>query len=122
MIIQNNFIDIEFDDNSILSSLFGVNDNNIKILETINEVKIEYRGNKVKIIGSKKSIEKTRDELQNLFEEAKKGIEIDEDKIKDTKSVLSLDINNSSHLDLFIQTNKRKIVPRSDNQKNILSY
>ena len=117
MIMQNNFIDIEFDDNSILSSLFGVNDNNIKILETINEVKIEYRGNKVKIIGDNKSIEKTRDELQNLFEEAKKGIEIDEDKIKDTKSVLSLDINNSSHLDLFIQTKKRKIVPRSDNQK-----
>tara|TARA_B110001454_G_scaffold204113_1_gene212603 strand:- start:1291 stop:2238 length:948 start_codon:yes stop_codon:yes gene_type:complete len=117
MTMQNNFIDIEFDDNSILSSLFGVNDNNIKILETINEVKIEYRGNKVKIIGSKKSIEKTRDELQNLFEEAKKGIEIDEDKIKDTKSVLSLNINNSSHLDLFIQTKKRKIVPRSDNQK-----
>jgi len=117
MIIQNNFIDIEFDDNTILSRLFGVNDNNIKILETINEVKIEYRGNKVKIIGSKKSIEKTRDELQNLFEEAKKGIEIDEDKIKDTKSVLSLDINNSSQFDLFIQTKKRKIVPRSDNQK-----
>ena len=117
MIMQNNFIDIEFDDNSILSSLFGVNDNNIKILETINEVKIEYRGNKVKIIGDNKSIEKTKDELQNLFEEAKKGIEIDEDKIKDTKSVLSLNINNSSHLDLFIQTNKRKIVPRSDNQK-----
>ena len=117
MIIQNNFIDIEFDDNSILSSLFGVNDNNIKILETINEVKIKYRGNKVKIIGSKKSIEKTRDELQNLFEEAKKGIEIDEDKIKDIKSVLSLDIKNFSQLDLFIQTKKRKIVPRSDNQK-----
>jgi phosphate starvation-inducible PhoH-like protein len=117
MIMQNNFIDIEFDDNSTLSSLFGVNDNNIKILETINEVKIEYRGNKVKIIGDNKSIEKTRDELQNLFEEAKKGIEIDEDKIKDTKSVLSLNINNSSHLDLFIQTKKRKIVPRSDNQK-----
>ena len=117
MIIQNNFIDIEFDDNSILSSLFGVNDNNIKILETINEVKIKYRGNKVKIIGSKKSIEKTRDELQNLFEEAKKGIEIDEDKIKDIKSVLSLDVKNFSQLDLFIQTKKRRIVPRSDNQK-----
>ena len=117
MINLSTSMDMEFDDNSILSSLFGVNDNNIKILETINEVKIEYRGNKVKIIGNKKNIEKTRDELQNLFEEAKKGIEIDEDKIKDTKSVLSLDINNSSQFDLFIQTKKRKIVPRSDNQK-----
>ena len=109
-------IDIEFDDNSILSSLFGVNDNNIKILEKINKVKIEYRGNKVKIIGKKNNIHVTKSELENLFEEAKKGVEIDEDKIKDTKSVLSLDVSIPSQLDLFIQTKKRKIVPRSENQ------
>ena len=117
MINLSTSMDMEFDDNSILSSLFGVNDINIKVLEKINEVKIEYRGNKVKIIGKKDNVFKTKVELQNLFEEAKKGIEIDEDKIRDTKSVLLLNINNSSQLDLFIQTRKRKIVPRSDNQK-----
>ena len=110
-------IHIEFDDNSILSSLFGVNDVNIRTLEKINEVKIEYRGNKVKIVGHKFSIEETRRELENLFEEAKKGIEIDEEKIKDTKSLLSLDSNSNSQLDLLIQTKKRKIIPRSNNQK-----
>ena len=110
-------IHIEFDDNSILSSLFGVNDANIRTLEKVNEVKIEYRGNKVKIVGHKFSIEETRRELENLFEEAKKGIEIDEEKIKDTKSLLSLDSNSNSQLDLFIQTKKRKIIPRSNNQK-----
>ena len=110
-------IHIEFDDNSILSSLFGVNDSNIRTLEKINEVKIEYRGNKVKIVGHKFSIEETRRELENLFEEAKKGIEIDEEKIKDTKSLLSLDSNSNSQLDLLIQTKKMKIIPRSNNQK-----
>ena len=110
-------IHIEFDDNSILSSLFGVNDANIRTLEKINEVKIEYRGNKVKIVGHKFSIEETRRELENLFEEAKKGIEIDEEKIKDTKSLLSLDSNSNSQLDLLIETKKRKIIPRSNNQK-----
>ena len=110
-------IQIEFDDNSILSSLFGVNDANIRTLEKINEVKIEYRGNKVKIVGHKFSIEETRRELENLFEEAKKGIEIDEEKIKDIKSLLSLDSNSNSQLDLLIQTKKRKIIPRSNNQK-----
>ncbi len=110
-------IQIEFDDNSILSSLFGVNDANIRTLEKINEVKIEYRGNKVKIVGHKLSIEETRRELENLFEDAKKGIEIDEEKIKDTKSLLSLDSNSNSQLDLLIQTKKRKIIPRSNNQK-----
>ena len=110
-------IQIEFDDNNILSSLFGINDSNIRILEKINEVKIQYRGNKVKIIGKKLSIEETRRELENLFEDAKKGIEIDEEKIKDTKSLLALDINVNAQLDLFILTKKRKIIPRSNNQK-----
>ena len=108
MLNKKNFIDIEFDDNSMLSSLFGVNDSNIKILEKINEVKIEYRGNKVKIIGELNKIKNTKIELQNLFEDAKKGIEIDEDKIKDTKSILSLNMKDSSQLDLFIQTKKKK--------------
>ena len=110
-------INIEFDDNNILSSLFGINDTNIKVLEKINKVKIEYRGNKVKIIGENQFINKTKLELESLFSEAKRGIEIDEEKIKDTKSLLELEINSSSQLDFFIQTKKRKIVPRSTNQK-----
>ena len=113
----NETLQIEFNDNSILSSLFGVSDCNIQLLERINNVKIEYRGNVVKISGHKLSINETKEALQKLFEEAKKGIEIDEDKIKDTKSLLSLNIKENSQLDLFIQTKKRKIVPRSANQK-----
>ena len=101
-------INIEFDDNNILSSLFGINDTNIKVLEKINKVKIQYRGNKVKIIGENKFVNKTKLELESLFTEAKKGIEIDEEKIKDTKSLLELEINPSSQLDFFIQTKKKK--------------
>jgi len=117
---MNQFIhslDIEFSDNNILSSLFGANDINIQILEKINNVKIQYRGNKVKILGSKKSVKDTKNELINLFEEAKKGVEIDEDKIKETKSLLSLEINTELQMNLFFQTKKRKIIPRSENQK-----
>ena len=113
----NESLQIEFSDNNILSSLFGVSDSNIQLLEKINNVKIEYRGNIVKIFGNKISILETKKTLEKLFDEAKKGIEIDEDKIKDTKSVMSLDIKEDSQLDLFIQTKKRKIVPRSQNQK-----
>lgn len=110
-------LDIEFNDNNILSSLFGANDINIQTLEKINNVKIQYRGNKVKILGSKKSVRDTKNELINLFKEAKKGVEIDEDKIKETKSLLSLEINSDLQMNLFFQTKKRKIIPRSENQK-----
>ena len=110
-------IQIEFNDNSILSSLFGSLDSNIKFLEKINKVKIEYRGNIVKISGHKISIQETKKTLERLFDEAKQGIEIDEEKIQDAKSLISLDIKDSSQMDLFIQTKKRKIIPRSQNQK-----
>ena len=74
-------IHMEFNDNSVLSSLFGVSDSNIQLLEKINNVKIEYRGNVVKISGNKLSIQETKLSLEKLFDEAKKGIEIDEEKI-----------------------------------------
>jgi len=109
-------IHMEFNDNSVLSSLFGVSDSNIQLLEKINNVKIEYRGNVVKISGNKLSIQATKLSLEKLFDEAKKGIEIDDEKIKDIKSILTLEKNNNK-LDLFIQTKKRKLVPRSQNQK-----
>ena len=110
-------VNIEFDDNNTLISLFGINDSNLRMIEKFNQVKIDYRGNKVKIVGNKNSIEETRKTLEDLFEEAKKGTEIDEEKIKDIKSLSSLNIKNSSQSDLFIQTKKRKIIPRSNNQK-----
>jgi len=110
-------IQIEFSDNSILSSLFGVADSNIQLLEKINNVKIEYRGNVVNISGHKLSIQETKIALEKLFNEAKQGIEIDEEKIKDTKSLLTLDIDDNIQPDFFIQTKKKKIVPRSQNQK-----
>ena len=115
----NNIIDnveLELEDNSILSSLFGVNDSNLQIIEKINNVKINYRGNKIKISGKKNSIIETKKTILNLFDEAKRGAEIDEDKIKDTKSLITMNIKEEKQLDLFIQTKKRKIIPRTENQ------
>ncbi len=107
---------LELDDNTILSNLFGVNDSNLQIIEKINKVKIQYRGNKIKIYGEKKSIFETKKTILDLFKEAKKGEEIDEDKIRDSKSIISMNIKEDKETDLFIQTRKRKIIPRTSNQ------
>ena len=114
----NYSLDFELNDNIFLSNLFGVDDKNIQIIEKINNVKIKYRGNKIKIIGSKISIKDTKEEILLLFEEAKKGIDIDEDKIMETRSIKMLEIDSKEQLNLFFQTKKRKILPRSKNQKN----
>ena len=115
-LIKTDNIELELDDNTILSNLFGINDSNLSIIEKINNVKIQYRGNKIKIFGSRKSIFETKKTILDLFNEAKNGAEIDEDKIKDTKSIVSMSIKEDKQMDLFFQTKKRKIVPRTSNQ------
>ena len=112
-----NNIEIELDDNSILSNLFGINDSNLLLIEKINNVKIQYRGNKIKIYGKKDSIFETKDTILNLSEIAKSGENIDEDKIKDSKSLLSMKTKKDNQIDIFIETKKRKIIPRTANQK-----
>ena len=109
-------LEIELDDNSLLSNLFGVNDSNLQIIEKINNVRIQYRGNKIKITGKKESIVETKKTILDLFKEAKNGAEIDEDKIRDSKSLLTMNIKEDKQMDLFIQTKKRKIIPRTKNQ------
>ena len=114
----NYSLDFELNDNNFLSNLFGIDDKNIQIIEKNNNVKIKYRGNKIKIIGSKMSIKDTKEEILILFEEAKKGINIDEDKIMETRSLKLLEISPDEQMNLFFQTKKRKILPRTNNQKN----
>lgn len=114
----NYSLDFELSDNNFIPNLFGVNDKNIQILEKINNVQIKYRGNKIKIIGTKSSIKNTKEEILLLFKEAKKGIDIDEDKIMETRSMKILEINPQDQMDLFFQTKKRKISPRTQNQKD----
>ena len=114
----NYSLDFELSDNNYIPNLFGVDDKNIHILEKANNVQIKYRGNKIKIIGAKSSIKNTKEEILLLFEEAKKGIDIDEDKIMESRSMKILEINPQDQTDLFFQTKKRKISPRTQNQKD----
>ena len=118
MSFSNYSLDIELNGNNYLSNLFGVDDKNIKIIEKINDVQINYRGNKIKIIGNIASVKNTKDVILLLFEQAKKGEDIDEGKIMEAKNMKILEINPDKQMNLFFQTKKRKILPRTENQKN----
>ena len=114
-------INCEFDDNSILINLFGEHDHNLQFIEKMNNVSINHVGNKVRIIGQKESVEDTQLILKNLYLSIKNGEEIDDEKIKDAKSVIVLNDNlQDNQQDLFIELKKKKIYARSINQKNYL--
>ena len=117
--IKDNSIIFEFDNNLALINLFGQYDENLLFIEKMNDVLINRIGNKVNIKGDKKSISDTQLILANLYDKIKKGEEIDQEKIKDARSIITLnDKNEENHEDLFIETRKKKIYPRTQNQKN----
>ena len=117
----NYSLDIELNDNNYLTNLFGVNDKNIQILEKINNVQIKYRGNKIKIIGTKSSIKDTREEILLLFEQAKKGLDIDEDKIMETRSMKILKIDSEDQMNLFFSNKKKKNITSFSKSKKLFS-
>ena len=96
-------VSFEFDDNLALINLFGQYDENLLLIEKMNEVSINRIGNKINIKGDKQSIDDTHLILTSLYDKVKNGEEIDDEKIKDVKSVITL--NNGANLtqeDLFI--------------------
>ena len=117
----NYSLDFELSDNNFIPNLFGVDDKNIHIIEKVNNVQIKYRGNKIKIIGTKLSIKNTKEEILLLFEEAKKGIDIDEDKIMETRSMKILEINPQDQMNLFFQTKKKKNITSYSKSKRLFS-
>ena len=116
--IQKSSISLEFDDNLALINLFGQYDQNLLLLEKMNGVSINRVGNKINIYGDKKTINETHLILKRLYKIIKNGEEIDEEKIKDAKSIMILNDNaTDEQRDLFIETRKKKIFARTKNQK-----
>ena len=61
------------------------------------------------------------EDISNVAEnnqENEDKVDIDEDKIMETRSMKILEINPQDQMDLFFQTKKRKISPRTQNQKD----
>ena len=111
-------ISCEFKDNSAVINLFGQQNKNLHIIEKMYNVSINNRGSKINIIGEKQSIYTTSLILKNLYEISKKGEEIDEEKINDAISLLSFNGNSFVEKeDLIIETKRKKIFARSENQK-----
>ena len=117
--IKENSIIFEFDNNLALINLFGQYDENLLFIEKMNDVLINRIGNKINIKGDKKSVSDTQLILANLYNKIKSGEEIDQEKIKDAKSIIVLNNKNEKNSEeLFIETRKKKIYPRTKNQKD----
>jgi len=68
---------LSFDDNRLLSSLYGQHEENLARLEQILQLSIVSRGNKLLISGSLSNIDIARTVLNLLYQRLKKGSDVD---------------------------------------------
>jgi phosphate starvation-inducible protein PhoH and related proteins len=118
---EDNSINFNIFNNEILMGIVGSFDNNLKELEKISGSKIFFRGNSIKIKGSKDSIEKVKNAIEYLIDRFKSEKKIDKNDIMESlnKDMIQ-DIKNQKvvqSLNEVIKTPKRSVIPRSKKQK-----
>ncbi len=112
---------VHFPDNNAIKTLFGEYDNNIKLIETMEDVKLNVRGNNVSISGDAFCVDLIENMLLQLYSIIKKGYPIFPADIDYAHRILAK--NESVNLEkifldtVFISSKKRVITPKSVAQK-----
>ena len=93
---KSKLINLQLDSPNEAAELFGVNDSNLKILESELAVKIVSRGETISVSGLQESLEKADEILQALLAIIRKGIKIGPGEV-----VYSINLSNSGTLEYF---------------------
>ena len=115
-------MEINFDDNRLLTELFGEHDRHLARIEKELGVTVSSRGNRVSISGSGPAQEAAKMALTQLYEQARRGHEVNDVAVS---SAIRLAEGADSaapseedgwHTDAVIQTRRRPILARSPRQ------
>jgi len=118
---------LTFENNSLLPALFGEHDRHLAQIEKILDVWVTSRGNRLALSGSPESTSTARKVLVSLYNQLERGVEVGDTEvqaaIRNIKSLVTEKYNNgaSTSTETFVQTPKRKVLPRSKNQSKYLT-
>ena len=113
---------MDFDDNSLLSELFGEHDRNLARIEQRLNVSLSSRGNRVAIIGDASAQAATRIVLDDLYARLKKGYDMGNGEVDAAIRMAEaaatgrgpkLSVASEEHM---IRTPRRSLTPRSPTQ------
>lgn len=119
---------LEFEDNSLLSLLYGEHDQNLNRLENELNVTIVARGNQVVISGSAVGVAVAQTALKNLYDRLSKGLNITRSEV-DAAMKLALspetktqtkNSNPTIFEDIRIATRRRVVTARSQGQRKYI--
>lgn len=113
-------LDVEFDDNRLLSLLFGENDTYLKRIELSLGVHIRARGNRLHISGSPAESAAASRVLRRLYGVLKKGDTLTQNDVDRALQLIdehgASDRNNPKTIDVTIQSHRKVIAPRTPGQ------
>jgi phosphate starvation-inducible PhoH-like protein len=116
-------VQLQFEDNRLLPSLYGEHDRNLARIEAQLGVSMATRGNRIAISGPAGAVEIARTALSALYDRLKRGLEVDQHEIDAAiRLARGADADGPSLFgpsgaeDLALRTRKRHVTPRSPTQ------
>jgi len=111
-------VQVKFDDNALLTALFGHHDEHLLQIERLLDVTLRYRGNQLEIQGPETSRDIARRAIRNLYATLKQGQDVGPADVQAAVRMAASDDPDSSQIS--IRTRKRTITPRSPVQAKYL--
>ncbi len=115
---------LRFDDSSVLSELFGIHDDHLKIVERALGVSVHPKGNEATVAGDPLQVELAVKVLGGLYRVLRKGIPITSNDVAAAVRIVCSDRNadvSTVFLDVVFKSSRNKIItPKSVAQKRYL--
>ena len=120
---ENNALSIVFQNNDILSGIVGEFNNNLKELERITETKIYSRGNSILVKSDPEKNDLVKNAIQFLTNQIINNGTIEKKDIISSVNKFMIDeklIKSEKNIEYIIKTQKKSVIPRSENKKIML--
>ena len=110
---------LAFDDNRLLSLVFGEHDEHIALVEHRLAVAITPRGNRVSIRGVGPARDNAKNVLTQLYLRAKRGLEINRGEVEGTIR-MNLTVPEKEVQEGTVRTRRKMVMPRTPKQKEYI--
>ena len=111
---------ISLGENSIAVAVCGPHHSHLAQIETVLEVEINSRGNKITVIGNKDDIVIVQQVIDGLKLRAEAGEDVDSEDVESMLRIIKGQGGSLPDSDIFVHLKQRKILPRSLNQAEYL--
>jgi len=117
---------LTIEDNSLTKDLFGKQNENLKIIENLLDIRISTRGNNLSLHGEPIQVELAEKLVKSLYSILKKGYPLSYQDIDYAIRILKTDsLANLEEIfldSILISPEKKNITPKSINQKKYVNY